>query len=72
MTRPSRDRRRSGSSRPPRPSRSEKNTLLIVCEGQETEYHYFHQLKQEESVKRRFRVTVKAGKGGSTAIPQPT
>ncbi len=39
--------------------------MLIVCEGQETEYHYFHQLKQEESIKRRFRVTVKTGKGGS-------
>lgn len=39
--------------------------MLIVCEGQKTEYHYFHQLKQEEGVKKRFRVTVKPGKGGS-------
>jgi hypothetical protein len=39
--------------------------VLIVCEGQRTEYHYFHQLKQEERVKKSFRVTVKPGKGGS-------
>ena len=64
MTRP-RDRRRSGPSRPQRPTRSEKITVLIVCEGRETEPNYFHQLKQEECVKERFRITVKRGKGGS-------
>ena len=65
MARPSRDRRRSGPSRPPKPTRSEKTTVLIVCEGQKTEYHYFHRLKQEDRVKKNFRVVVKPGKGGS-------
>ena len=59
------DRRRSGSSRPQRPSRSEKTTVLIVCEGRETETNYFDQLKQEECVKRVLAITVKRGKGGS-------
>jgi len=58
-------RHRSGRSRQQRPSRSEKTTVLIVCEGQKTEYHYFQHLKQEEVVKKSFRVTVKPGKGGS-------
>jgi len=65
MPRPLRHRRRSGSSRPSKPSRTEKTTVLIVCEGQKTEYHYFCQLKQEACVKKGFRVTVKPGKGGS-------
>lgn len=39
--------------------------MLIVCEGKKTEYHYFHQLKQEACVKKSFNVTVKPGKGGS-------
>ena len=65
MTRPPFNRRRSGLSRPQKPSRSEKTTVLIVCEGQKTEYHYLHQLKQEECVKKGFRVMVKPGRGGS-------
>ena len=65
MTRRPFNRRRSGPSRPQTPSRSEKTTVLIVCEGQKTEYHYFHQLKQTERVKKGFRVRVKPGKGGS-------
>lgn len=39
--------------------------MLIVCEGQKTEYHYFHQFKQEECVKQKYSVTVKPGRGGS-------
>jgi hypothetical protein len=61
----SRDRRRSGPSRPPRPNRSERTTVLIVCEGRETEPNYFDRLKREECVKKHFAIKVKRGKGGS-------
>jgi hypothetical protein len=60
-----RDRRRSGSSRLPRPNRSERTTVLIVCEGRETEPNYFDRLKREEHAKKNFTIKVKKGKGGS-------
>jgi hypothetical protein len=65
MTQHFRDRRRSGSSRRQTPSRSENTTILIVCEGRETEHNYFDKLKREEYARKHFTVTVKRGKGGS-------
>ena len=65
MTRPSFNRRRSGPSRRQRPSRSERIPVLIVCEGRETEPNYFDQFKREECVRKRFKIDVKPGKGGS-------
>jgi hypothetical protein len=59
------DKRRSGSSRRQNVNRPRKTTILIVCEGRETEPNYFHRLRQEECVKKRFRITVIRGKGGS-------
>ncbi len=38
---------------------------MIVCEGRETEPNYFDGLKQEDLIKRHFRIKVKKGKGGS-------
>ncbi len=58
-------RRRSGSSRRRGPSRPQKTTVLIVCEGKETERNYFDQLKRDEPTRRHFDITVKRGKGGS-------
>ena len=65
MTRPHSNRRRSGASRPHSPSRPQKTTVLIVCEGKETERNYFDQLKRDEPTRRNFSITVKRGKGGS-------
>lgn len=45
--------------------RPEKRTVLIVCEGRETERNYLDSLKREDSATRRFTVTVSRGKGGS-------
>lgn len=45
--------------------RPEKSTLLIVCEGRETERNYLDQLKREDEVNRHFAITIKKGKGGS-------
>ncbi len=42
-----------------------KTTLLIVCEGKETERNYFEELKREPWTSRYFAITVKRGKGGS-------
>jgi len=42
-----------------------KTTILIVCEGKETQRNYFDGLKREDAVRQRFAVTVKRGKGGS-------
>jgi len=46
----------------PRPLRT---TVLIVCEGKETERNYFEELKREPWTSRHFAITVKRGKGGS-------
>jgi hypothetical protein len=45
--------------------RPERRTLLVVCEGRETERNYLDGLKREDAVKRRFTVTVAKGQGGS-------
>jgi hypothetical protein len=65
MTRPPYDRRRSGSSRRRVPSRPRKATVLIVCEGKETEPNYFDRLKRDEPAWQHFAITVKRGRGGS-------
>jgi len=65
MTRPRFDRRRSGTSRRRGASRPRKTTVLIVCEGKETERNYFDRLKRDEPTRRHFAITVKRGKGGS-------
>ena len=63
-------RRGKGNNRSGVPRRSfkrlpRKTTILIVCEGKETERNYFDGLKREDAVRQRFAVTVKRGKGGS-------
>ena len=65
MTRPRFGRRRFGSSRRRGASRPRKTTILIICEGKETERNYFDQLKRDEPTRRHFSITVKRGKGGS-------
>ena len=65
MTRPRFDRRRSGSSRRRGASRPRKTTILIVCEGKETERNYFDQLKRDEPTRQRFSIKVKRGRSGS-------
>ena len=45
--------------------RAEKTTVLIVGAGRETEPNYFRALSREESVSRRFAVTIKKGPGQS-------
>jgi len=45
--------------------RKKKRTILIVGEGRETEPNYFHGLKQLQSVRDRYAVTIKRGGGGS-------
>ena len=47
------------------PAAREKTTVLIVCEGKETERNYFDQLKRDEPTRQNFSITVKRGKGGS-------
>ena len=42
-----------------------KKTILIVCEGQETERNYLDGLKREETVSEVFAITVVPGRGGS-------
>jgi hypothetical protein len=46
-------------------TRPEKSRILIVCEGRETEPNYFRGLRDEETVRRRFVLEVRKGKGGS-------
>lgn len=53
---------RSSKERPKRPFRT---TVLVFCEGRETEPNYFRSLRAEDNVALRFDVTVKGGKGGS-------
>jgi hypothetical protein len=65
MTQPPFDKRRSGSSRRSHASRPRKTTVLIVCEGKETEPNYFDGLKRDEPTRRHFAITIKRGKGGS-------
>ncbi len=57
--------RKRGSSRYARTQRQrlERTTVLIVCEGRETEPIYFHGIKVLDCVKKRFHVKVRAGKG---------
>ena len=42
-----------------------KKTLLIVCEGKETERNYLDGLKREDSVSKLFTIRIVPGKGGS-------
>ena len=42
-----------------------KKTILIVCEGQETERNYLDGLKRVETISKAFKITVRRGKGGS-------
>jgi hypothetical protein len=65
MTQSAFNRRRSGPTRRCGPKRPEKTTVLIVCEGKETEKNYFDQLKRNEWTKRHFAIKVKPGQGGS-------
>ncbi len=48
-----------------RPKRPFRTTILVYCEGRETEPNYFRSLKAEDQVALSFDVTVKRGKGGS-------
>lgn len=65
--------RRKNDGRQPRSSRktrssldgSSKRTLLIICEGRETEPRYFNELKRESFVVQHFDIKVKEGRGGS-------
>jgi hypothetical protein len=45
--------------------RPERIRILIVCEGRETEPNYFRGVRDEESVRQRFVVAVRKGKGRS-------
>ncbi len=45
--------------------RPARRTVLIVCEGRETERNYLDSLKREDVVSRRFTITVVKGRGGS-------
>lgn len=58
---------RAGTNVPQRTSRGrpEKQRLLIVGEGKETEPNYFRGLRDEDDIKARFAITVKGGTGGS-------
>ena len=59
---------RRGQGGPPRRRhlhRPSKTTVLLVCEGKETERNYFDKLKREDAIHDRFAITVKRGKGGS-------
>jgi hypothetical protein len=59
--------RNAGRAFPRRPSqqRPERTTILLVCEGRETEPNYFDGLKREDDVAKKFTITVQRGKGGS-------
>jgi hypothetical protein len=59
------NRKRSGRSKYQRSqqSRPERKTVLIVCEGQETEPNYFRGLKILDGVKKLFHVIVRKGRG---------
>lgn len=48
-----------------RPKRATKRTVLIVCEGKETERNYFDGLKRTDEVTKNYAVRVIPGKGGS-------
>lgn len=45
--------------------RREKTTVLIVCEGRETERNYLEELKREDAVSSGFSIKVVRGSGGS-------
>ncbi len=47
------------------PSRLPKRRILIVGDGEKTEPFHFRGLRDRDDVSRKFRVVVKAGKGGS-------
>jgi hypothetical protein len=48
-----------------RQRRPKRTTILIVCEGKETERNYFDQMKREGWARDNLTTTVKRGKGGS-------
>ena len=61
-------RSRSGKTHPLRRrhgSRQEKIRILIVCEGRETEPNYFRGLRDEESIREKFVLEIRKGRGGS-------
>lgn len=53
------------SRRPKGPRRPVKQTVLIVCEGKETERNYFDGLKRTDEVSKFFKIRVVPGQGGS-------
>jgi hypothetical protein len=64
---PGRHEGRRGETRGGRVSRGRpfRRTILVYCEGRETEPNYFRSLRAEDHVTLKFDVTVKRGKGGS-------
>ncbi len=56
---------RHGSGSRPCANRPFRETILIFCEGRETEHNYFDALKRDDEVSRKYYITVKRGKGGS-------
>ena len=55
---------RKRTTRTPR-KRKPKKTILIVCEGRETERNYLDGLKRAETISQAFAISVVAGKGGT-------
>ena len=55
---------RNRMKRTPR-RRKPKTTILIVCEGRETERNYLDGLKRLEAISQTFAIKVVAGKGGT-------
>ena len=53
------------SGRSKRPRRPEKRTVLVVCEGKETERNYFDGLKRIDKVSKHYAVRIIPGGGGS-------
>ena len=45
--------------------RKPKKTILIVCEGRQTERNYLDGLKREETISKTFVITIFRGRGGS-------
>ncbi|MCE2485807.1 MAG: RloB domain-containing protein [Desulfurellaceae bacterium] len=52
-------------TRRPSQRRKLKKTILIVCEGRETERNYLDGLKREETISKTFAITIFRGRGGS-------
>jgi hypothetical protein len=63
-TKPGQDRRFGRGSRS-HADRHFRETILVFCEGRETEPNYFHALKRDDEISRKYDITVKGGQGGS-------